>query len=568
MTNSVVSSDRPVFVFSTPATSNGDLHVGHLSGPYLGADVYTRYQRQNGVEAYHLSGSDDYQSYIIGRARALGVTPAEIAARYGPEIKSTLERLDTRVDQFTITQSAPHYAEGLRDFFRRLTRSGLVAKRDAPALFDAETGDYLYEVDLRGQCPHCGLECSGNNCEDCGVPNHCVDLVNPVSHYSDAPPVTGTVRRWSLDMESLKDAILSHQNGTRVPARIRLLTQTVLSQPDLNLPITHPSDWGIRPDGQAGDAAGDETGDQTIWVWPEMAYGFLYGIEQLGRDRDNPWRKDVPDDDWKIVHFFGYDNAVHHTILYPALYKAAFPNWTPDIDYHTNEFFLLDGEKFSTSRQHAIWGKEILNDDSVDALRLYLSMVRPEVTRTNFNLDEFRQFQQDTLTGQWNRWLSDLGGIVQTDFDGHVPETGDLSGEYAAFWATLESRRTGLNDALGPHGFSLRRAARQLLGLVDDITRFADLQKPLRGLAGQKATWRTSIALQLAAALLLSRLTSAMMPRFSASLSRALGAPETPDWPEAPEFLRPGATISLSCEPFFQTPADAAPTSKTSVSDR
>jgi methionyl-tRNA synthetase len=437
----------------------------------------------------------------------------------------------------------------VRNFFQRLTTSSRVTEREAPALFDAETGDYLYEVNVSGTCPSCNLECSGNNCEDCGVPNMCVDLIDPVSQLSDMPPVIKDVRRWSLNMQASTDAILSHQARSRVPARIRELTQTVLSQPDLHIPITHPAEWGIRPTSEA-------TCDQVFWVWPEMAYGFLYGIERLGGAENRDWSKDAPQDDWKIVHFFGYDNSVHHAILYPALYSAAYPDWTPDIEYHYNEFYLLDGLKFSTSRQHAIWGKEILNPDTVDAVRLYLSLTRPEVTRTNFNRASFDDFNRQVLIGRWDAWLADLGKIVQTDFGGCVPDAGDWSPEHTAFLAALECRRVALGCALGAQGFSLNSAASHLLDLVSDARRFAESQISLRNLEGQEDRWRTVVALQLAAALLLSRVASSVLPRFSASLSRALAQTHPPAWPQRPDLVEAGTRISLGTAPFFQ-PADA-----------
>ena len=119
------------------------------------------------------------------------------------------------------------------------------------------------------------------------------------------------------------------------------------------MPVSHPSGWGVHP-------AATALPGQVIWAWPEMSYGFLYGIERLGAELGEGWSREAPGPDWKIVHFFGFDNSFYHSILYPVLYRLAFPEWNPDIDYHVNEFYLLDGEKFSTSRRHAVWGKDLL----------------------------------------------------------------------------------------------------------------------------------------------------------------------------------------------------------------
>jgi methionyl-tRNA synthetase len=534
------ASGRPVFVFSTPPTPNGDLHIGHLSGPYLGADVYTRFQKLNGVEAYHLTGSDDFQSYVVGRARDEGRAPQDVAAHYAGEIRATLALMDIHLDQFTITQAASGYVEGAQAFFGRATAHDSVAMADLPALFDGDTGAYLYEVDVSGGCPGCGAPCGGNICEECGAPNICADMRAPVSRLSHAAPVARPAARWAIDLGAAAASVRGHQADTRVPPRIRALTEAVLHTGP-RIPVTHPADWGIRPDG---------TGDQVIWVWPEMAYGFLYGIEALGQRAGRAWDKAAPSDDWKIVHFFGYDNSFYHAILYPALYAAANPEWTPDIDYHVNEFYLLDGLKFSTSRRHAIWGKEILSPETVDAVRLFLSLT-PEVERTNFSRAAFEAFRDGVLVEGWQGWLNGLGAIVSEEFGGTGPDAGTWSIEHRAYLAELERQRVAVTAALGADGFSLNRAVRLLCDLVEGARHFSTASAHLRGLAGERDAWRTAVALQLAAARLLACCAAPVAPRFGNALSGALGLGEVTAWPGAPELIAPGTGIALAGATFF-----------------
>lgn len=542
-----VIKGRPVFVFSTPPTPNGDLHIGHLSGPYLGADVYTRFQRQNGATAYHLTGSDDFQSYVVGRAAAEGKQPQEVAAYYAAEIQDTLAMMDIHTDQFTVTQTAPDYAIGAEAFSARLMQSDLVSRRSLPALFDAQTGAYLYEVDVSGTCPTCRHGCGGNICEECGAPNICADLVEPASKLSNSAPCVGEVDRYAIDMQSAAQGIRAHQKNSMVPPRIQALTEQVLSSGPHHIPITHPSDWGIRP-------GGDASSDQVFWVWPEMAYGFLYGIAAIDSQDIAPRRHDAPSDDWKIVHFFGYDNSFYHAILYPALYAAAYPDWQPDIDYHVNEFYLLDGLKFSTSRRHAIWGKDILTPDTVDAVRLYLSLTRAETQRTNFSPVQFDSFLNTTLRGDWEGWLTDLGQIVAEDFNGTAPDAGDWSRDHIAFWGQLEFARRQIGQALGATAFSLNKSARGLLTLVEDCRDFAQRQSHLRTVPEAQDRWRTAVALQLAAARLLSQIAAPVIPRFSANLAQSLGHDGATEWPAHPTLVPAGTSISLACMTCFETP--------------
>jgi methionyl-tRNA synthetase len=543
-------ADRPVFVFSTPPTPNGDLHLGHLSGPYLGADVYVRFQRLNGKRAWHLTGSDDYQSYVVECARREGRDPAETAAHYAAEIAETLRLMDIPLDQYTVTNDDPSYRPGLQNFFSRLARTGRVSAQEGPALFDAATGDYIYEVDVTGGCPTCGAATGGNICEECGEPNVCVDLRDPVRRGSDLPPREGRASRYTLALHEFRSDVEAHHRLGRVPARLRRLAGQIFRRQRFDLPISHPSSWGVPP-------AEHHVSGQVIWVWPEMSYGFLHGIQALGSRLGEDWRADQPRLDWKIVHFFGYDNSFYHAILYPVLYRLAFPQWNPDIDYHVNEFLLLDGAKFSTSRRHAIWGKEILNPQSVDAVRYYLSTIRSEGSRTNFSRADFEAELRDTLIGQWQHWLNDLGRRVSEWYGGRAPDAGVWTPEHTAFLARLENRLSALTTALGADGFSLRRAAAELCGIVDDARRFGEHEHQVNDMDVWSDETRTATALELAAAKLLAHGATPVMPRFSAALSEAL-SDTVERWPQSVTLLPPSSRVDLAGANFFRAPAATA----------
>ncbi|MCP3755596.1 class I tRNA ligase family protein [Streptomyces sp. TBY4] len=539
-------TDRPQFVFSTPPTPNGDLHLGHLSGPYLGADVYVRYQRLAGNQAWHLTGSDDYQSYVTAVAAREGTTNAEVAAHFSAEIAATLKAMDISVDEYYTTSVEEGYEEGLQRFFTRLVDSGKVTPKATPALLDAETGDYLYEVNVGGTCPGCSHGAGGNICEECGEPNLVADLVDPSSRLSSSAPKTAEVERWTLPLHEFADAVAAHHKLGRVPVRLRELADRVFARKTLDLPVSHPSDWGVRP------AEGD-LDDQVIWVWPEMSHGFLHGIEELGAGIGEQWSKEAPSKDWKIVHFFGYDNSFYHAILYPVLYGLAHPEWNPDIDYHVNEFYLLEGQKFSTSRRHAIWGKEILTPDSVDAVRYYLSRTRPEGERTDFRRAEFDRAHADTLVGEWQDWLTGLGERVEKHFDGVAPDAGTWTTEHTAFLARLSLRLDEVTAALNPEGFSLTDAAAVLDGIVGDVRTFSRRQSALAHDGRWSSEARTALVLELAAARLLATASAPLMPRFSAKLAAALGIPAVDSWPDTAELVEPGSRCTLAGTRFFDT---------------
>ncbi|MFJ4653594.1 class I tRNA ligase family protein [Nocardia sp. NPDC088792] len=539
---------RPVFVFSTPPTPNGDLHLGHLSGPYLGADVFVRFQRLHGVDAWHLTGSDDFQSYVADRAHRDGTSPADTAAHFSAEIAETLRLLDIDVAQYTVTGTDTGYRQGLRRFFSRVAAADATEFRAAPALFDELSGGYLYEAAVAGGCPGCGETTNGNICEQCGEPNVCADLIDPRTRRTGQPPKQGSAARFSLPLHEFRKEVAAHHGLGRVPARLRELAHRVLARERLDLPITHPSSWGVPP-GEPG-AEG-----QVIWVWPEMAYGFLHGIEALGTRLGTGWKADAPQPDWKIVHFFGYDNSFYHSVLYPVLYQLAFPEWEPDIDYHVNEFYLLHNQKFSTSRGHAVWGKDVLTPDSVDAIRFFLSSTRPEGRRTNFDPAEYERVRHEVLLGTWQRWLHDLNDRIRYLYGGHAPDAGVWTPEQVAFLDRLSTRRAAITAALGQDGFSLTRAASELAGIVEDAAGFAAAEHLVAGIDDWRDRTRTAVALELAAARLLAACATPVMPRFAATLTAALGLGEQTGWPATVELVAAGTVITLDADFFHAAEA-------------
>ena len=523
------------FVISTPPTPNGDLHLGHLSGPYLGADVFKRFQNMIGNTVYHITGSDDYQSYVESLAKKEQQTPAEIATHYSQEIQATLKLLDVEIDHFTVTNTAPEYHQYIQDCCQKLLASESIQRHQVRSFYDAQSGEYLYEPYLNGHCPNCGAACSGNMCEECGHPNVCVDLVNPENANSDAPLEIKAREHHTIDLTQFEESIRQHHAASRMPPRIRQLSEELLQKESLIFPISHYSNWGIPFDADADP-------QEILWVWPEMSFGFLYGIETLGKKLNKDWSDK---NTWKISHFFGYDNSFYHSFLYPALYQAAFPDWDINIDYHYNEFFLLENKKFSTSRRHAIWGKEILTENTVDAVRFYLSLNRSETRRTNFDIQDFRAFVNDTLGNQWLSWIDQLKETLKNIFDGQVPDTGMWLDEHHAFSQRIQAAIDQAATCYAEKGFSLNGASQNLLNLVADCIGFAEYNSHLSLSDNNKSYYRTAVALQVAALRCIAQLASPIMPRFSAQLYQVLGEPIQSAWQHAIKFIEPNTQIDF-----------------------
>lgn len=536
-----VESSKPdtVFVTSTPPTPNGDLHLGHLSGPYLGADVHTRFLKMSGIRAFHICGSDDHQSYTAAKAYNLKISPFEVASKFSGEIRKTLAALDISIDRFYEPRMDNRYSSMLINFLKSMLESGSIYSAEKPATFDRATGQYAYEVNIRGNCRICGNLTGGNICEECGHPNQCTDLDNLVSQQSNSAPDFQNIHRLHFKLSGYIDEVRRHHAKVAMAPRVSsFLEQLSVFDPA----VTHPGGWGIPAPGVT---------DQIVWVWYEMAFGLLYAISTIDEQEDVSDIQ-IPENS-RIVHFFGFDNTFYHTVLFPAIYLSAFGVKDLPIDYCYNEFFLLDQEKFSTSRNHAIWGREILGSSSVDAVRFALAYERPETMRTDFTLDRFQDLVNCILIEEWQQWLHGLDQRAEEEWNGKTPVSGLWTNAHREFVARLEEYPRRLARSYSVHSFSLRRVARDLCNLVRDAQEFGEIEQHWSSASHHKPYRRTVFVLELSAARVLAQLAAPLMPSFCQTLWIGLGLAGSPTgggWPTQVFPAELGDTISLNSDYF------------------
>jgi methionyl-tRNA synthetase len=534
------ATDEVVFVASTPPTPNGDLHLGHIAGPYLGADTHCRYLRMRGVSAYHITGSDDYQSYTVAKAEALGIDPQQTADHFSDQIIRTLNALDIHVDKFTRSSREDGYHDAALGLLQKLKDVGAVKWEPAPALVDGDTGRYLYEVDVTGLCPVCGVATSGNICEECGNPNLCTDLVNPIAKRSGKSPLVENVAQYRFQLSKYMDHVRRHHASAQMSARLRTLIESVSARDVRSVAISHPGDWGV-PVGADGPAG------QTLWAWFEMVASFLISIRNVRAANSAGQPALEMPQDARIVHFFGYDNSFYHTILFPAILSAGYPGRVWNIDYVYNEFYLLEGLKFSTSRNHAVWSQEILARASVDEIRYFLAFSRPENRREDFTWVKFADALQRHLLDEWDAWIVDLSNRVEDDFGGVAPETGVWTLEQCAFFGLIKSAGESVARCYESQTYSLQRATRLLNEFVRECRRFAMAERHWREHQVRRSEYRTAAALELAAVRHLALLARPIMPNFAARILGGLGAvqSEAETWPEYPVLPEAGRRVSI-----------------------
>ncbi|MBC6451070.1 class I tRNA ligase family protein [Actinokineospora xionganensis] len=392
---------RRALVIDTPPTSNGDLHVGHLAGPFLAADVHARYLRSAGREVVFSTGTDDSQTYVLASARRNGLTPEELSGRSWHQIRQTLLDMGMSLDGF-----APYddrYRASVLDFVNALHAKGKFRLRTVRLPYSERTGEFLVEGLVRGDCPVCLVRSRGGLCESCGHPNNFDELLNPQSTVDPDDVVTAREAEiLVLPMEEYREELTEYyrQRESRLRPHTVQLVREVLSRPLPDFPITYPISWGIP-------APFPETPGQVVNAWvegiPAVMYCTGYAAEQLGETHaadDELWRAEH---DAEVIYFIGFDNVYFWGLTHVALLMAHEGRYVLPETIISNEFYELENEKFSTSLGHVVHSKDLLREVSRDLIRFYLAISAPEHQQTNFGRDALAKVTGDRLVDPWNR---------------------------------------------------------------------------------------------------------------------------------------------------------------------
>jgi methionyl-tRNA synthetase len=541
------AAPKRVLVTATPPTPNGDLHLGHLSGPYVAADIYTRYLRMRGSDARYISGADIHQSYVALKGRQIGAAPAATASRFSDAMAQTLHAAEVELDLFAQPSTSEHHIQFVQGFFKKLYEDGKFIVKDADSLFCESCAMYLFEAHVRGKCPHCGAGASGNACEDCGRPNDCIDLVDPTCIHCRNTPSKRVFKRLYFPLSQYHEQLASYFASVNMNMHMRVLCDKMLSDGLPDISISHISDWGIP-------VPLDEFAGQTLYVWFEMAPGYLSATQEAlqAAPGGQEWRRFWQGDDAKVVQFFGFDNGYFHAVLFPALFMAYDPAIKLPATFVTNEFYRLDNLKFSTSRVHAIWGSEFIGPVPSDIVRFYLSYDRPETEQTNFTLSAFKQTVQRELIDSWQPWLQQLKAKVLHEYDGIVPEAGAWLPDHRRFYNSLKQVTEQAMTAYADVTFSPQRVTRLSSELVRTARAFGKAEEYANQVPARQAHRRTGIALELLAAKTLALLIAPIMPHFAQQIAEDLGY-QSPlsTWEEVPSMVPGGQRITNADRSYF-----------------
>jgi methionyl-tRNA synthetase len=384
-------------IVAPPPTPNGDLHVGHLSGPYLAADVLRRHLALSGGNVVAALSVDLHQSYVITTAERLGRDPSELALASHREVCSTLEAAGIQFD--VVGMPGKPYTDYVSEWFRKLHSTGVFQRRALDVAYDPRRGRALFESYASGRCPTCLSHTKANICEGCGHPNDALDLIglHPTGGREGDPVEIHCERRWVLELEPWRSALVEHIERLAAPLRpsVRRLLNELLAGPLPAFPVTFPSSWGVR-------APFPDSPGEVLNVWAEMVPGHYWWLKQSARGAN----LFCGDDAVSYVQCLGFDNSFFYVVAHLALAFAArragldalLPN-----ALITNEFLLLDNYKFSTSQGHLIWGRDLLAQFSADEARFYLAWANPETQQANFSRSDFEQVIEKELRQRMRR---------------------------------------------------------------------------------------------------------------------------------------------------------------------
>jgi len=399
--------------------ANGPVHIGHLAGVYVPADIYARYLRMKGEEVAFIGGSDEHGVPITLKAKKEGVTPQDVVDTYHALIKDSFGRFGISFDIYSRT-SAPIHHETASEFFKILHAKGAFVEKTTEQYYDEEAGQFLADRYITGTCPKCGNEKAyGDQCEACGSSLNATDLINPKSTLSGNPPVMKETRHWYLPLDEyetwLKEWILEgHKEWkSNVYGQCKSWIDGGLNP----RAVTRDLDWGVPVpvDGAEG---------KVLYVWFDAPIGYISATKEWTND----WQKWWKDPETRMLHFIGKDNIVFHCIIFPAMLKADGSYNLPD-NVPANEFLNLEGDKISTSRNWAVWLHEYLDafPGKEDVLKYVLTANAPETKDNDFTWKDFQARNNNELVAILGNFVNRALVLTQKYYDGEVPAPGMLT---------------------------------------------------------------------------------------------------------------------------------------------
>lgn len=451
-----MSTYKRTLITSALPYANGPVHIGHLAGVYVPADIYARYLRLKGEEVVFVGGSDEHGVPITLKAKNEGITPQDVVDKYHAMIKDSFSRLGISFDVYSRTSAPIHY-ETASEFFRKLNENGKFTVKSTEQYFDEENQQFLADRYIVGTCPKCGFEKAyGDQCESCGTSLSPTELINPRSMLSGNTPVLKETKHWYLPLDQyepwLREWIL--EGHTEWKPNVYGQCKSWIDSGLLPRAVTRDLDWGVPV--PAEDAQG-----KVLYVWFDAPIGYISATRELTPDWEKYWK----DPETRLLHFIGKDNIVFHCIIFPVMLKAEGSYILPE-NVPANEFLNLEGDKISTSRNWAVWLHEYLDEfpGKEDVLKYALTANAPETKDNDFTWKDFQARNNNELVAILGNFVNRAMVLTEKYFDGIVPERGETTPNDEDTLATIDQIRAEIEKSLD--SFRFREAQKNAMDLA------------------------------------------------------------------------------------------------------
>lgn len=501
--------------------ANGPVHIGHLAGVYVPADIYARYLRLKGEEVLMIGGSDEHGVPITIRAQKEGITPQDVVDRYHAIIKDGFERLGITHDIYSRTSSATHH-EHASEFFRKLYDKGEFIEKTSQQYYDEQANQFLADRYITGTCPHCNNERAyGDQCESCGTSLAPTDLINPKSAITGNTPVLRETKHWYLPLDKhesfLREWILEGHKEWK--SNVYGQCKSWLDMGLQPRAVSRDLDWGIPVPVEGAEG-------KVLYVWFDAPIGYISNTKELLPDTWETWWKS---EDTKLVHFIGKDNIVFHCIVFPAMLKAEGSYILPE-NVPANEFLNLEGDKISTSRNWAVWLHEYLDEfpGKQDVLRYVLTANAPETKDNDFTWKDFQARNNNELVAIYGNFVNRALVLTNKYFEGKVPALGELTDYDKGTIAEVQAIKATIEKELDTYHF--REALKIAMNLARIGNKYLADTEPWKLAKTDMSRVATilNIALQITANLTI--VFSPFLPFSSEKLLRMLDVNEAFSW--------------------------------------
>jgi methionyl-tRNA synthetase len=526
---------RKILVTSALPYANGPLHLGHLAGAYIPADVYVRYQRLKRSDVVFICGSDEHGVPITIRADREHITPQEVVDRYHFMMKESFARLGILFDNYSRTSLPLHYKIS-QAIFLRLHQKGFIREQELQQYYCATCNRFLPDRYIEGECPHCHRAgARGDQCEACGRWLEPEQLIAPKCKVCGSAPEMRSTKHWYFRLSEFQERLQKWQGSkSNWKSNVREFCSGWFQEGLADRPITRDIDWGIP-------VPLPEAEGKVLYVWFDAPIGYISSTVEWAEKQGTPerWRDYWCDPQTRLVHFIGKDNIVFHAIVWPAVLMADGEFILPD-QIPANEFLTIEGEKLSTSRNWAVWVDEYLKVFPPDPLRYYLAANAPESKDADFTWKDFQSHNNtelaDILGNLVNRSLS----FIERQFGGRVPPAGTLSDADRNMLASVESATATIGRSLKE--FQVRRAAEQMMDVARTANKYFNDAAPWSTIKTDRArsatTLRTIVQVEAALAILMDPI----LPFSAEKLWRMLNLPGSHRdrlWDDAPRVEIP-----------------------------